>query len=56
MAPGGRNVKHVAVFVSATYIVKRSAFVGKYNDFRNVHDVSNINYEPMFRTEYCPKL
>jgi hypothetical protein len=49
-------MKHVAVFVCVTYIVSRSAFVGKYIDFRNEHDVSNINYEPMFRTEYCPKL
>jgi hypothetical protein len=49
-------MKHVAMFPCVTYIVSRSAFVAKYIDFRNVYDVSNINYEPMFRMEYCPEL
>jgi len=49
-------MKHVAVFVRVKYIVSRSAFVGKYIDFRNVYDVSNINYESIFLTEYCLKL
>jgi len=33
-------MKHVAVFVRVMYIVSRTAFVGKYIDFRNVHDVT----------------
>ena len=49
-------MKHVALFVCVTYVVSRSAFVGKYIDIRKVNDVSNIKHEPMFHTECCPKL
>jgi len=33
MAPGRRNIKHVAAFVCVTYTVSWNAFVGKYTDF-----------------------
>jgi len=50
-------MKHVAMFVCVLRLLYHEVhLVGKYIDFRNMYDVSNIKYEPMFPTEYRPKL
>jgi hypothetical protein len=55
MAPGCRNMKHVAVFVRVRHM---------YHEMHLLENISILetwtmrvtNYKPMFRTEYCPKL
>lgn len=39
-----RVPKHVEVFVCFTYIVSRSAFVGRYSDCRKVQGMSDIMF------------
>ena len=34
--------KHVGVFICVTCVVLLSEFVGKYIDYRNMHDMSNL--------------